>query len=184
MRNQMKETIADAFIALAQKKSIDKITVKDLVDYCDISRQSFYYHFQDILEVIEWHMQQTEKDISVRCREAGDLEAAVKIMVQAYVDHYTLFEKLRDSQKRNFVEQLVMDSLENHFRQAAREIAVDRPLDMKASEAETLIRFFAFGLAGLILSSYRRNKTPDVDELSDQILVVFKRFTPGLKNQH
>ena len=60
MKTQMKETIADAFIALARKKSIDKITVKDLVDYCDISRQSFYYHFQDILEVIEWNMQRIE----------------------------------------------------------------------------------------------------------------------------
>lgn len=182
MRNQMKETIADAFVALAQKKNIDKITVKDLVDYCDISRQSFYYHFQDILEVIEWRMQQTEKDISIRCREAGNFEDAVKIMVQSYADNYTLLEKLRDSQKRNFMEQLVMDSLENHFREATREIAFDKPLDMKASEAETLIRFFSFGLAGLILSSHR-NKTPDVDALSEQIIVVFKRLVPGLENQ-
>lgn len=48
-----KEVIADAFVSLAQRKNADKITVKDLVEACGISRQTFYYHFQDILEVIE-----------------------------------------------------------------------------------------------------------------------------------
>ena len=54
----MKAVIADAFVSLAQRKNVDKITVKDLVEACGISRQTFYYHFQDILEVIEWSMQQ------------------------------------------------------------------------------------------------------------------------------
>ena len=49
----MKNMIADAFLAMTARKSVDKITVKDLVEACDISRQTFYYHFQDILEVIE-----------------------------------------------------------------------------------------------------------------------------------
>ena len=45
----VKPLIADAFIKLSKEKNIDKITVKDIVDECGISRQSFYYHFQDIL---------------------------------------------------------------------------------------------------------------------------------------
>ena len=51
---QVKPMIAEAFIRLSKQKNIDKITVKDLVEACGISRQTFYYHFQDILEVIEW----------------------------------------------------------------------------------------------------------------------------------
>ena len=50
----VKPMIAEAFLKLSKEKNIDKITVKDIVDTCGISRQSFYYHFQDILEVIEW----------------------------------------------------------------------------------------------------------------------------------
>ena len=46
-----KSMIADAFIKLSGEKNIDKITVKDIVDECGISRQSFYYHFQDIYMV-------------------------------------------------------------------------------------------------------------------------------------
>ena len=49
-----KAMIADAFIQLAHQKRIEKITVKDIVEHCNISRQAFYYHFQDIFDVIEW----------------------------------------------------------------------------------------------------------------------------------
>lgn len=177
MKNQMKEIIADAFVALAQKKSIDKITVKDLVDYCDISRQSFYYHFQDILEVIEWHTQRVEEEISARVRAAASLEEAVRILVSSSIEHYDMLEKLRDSQKRNFVEQLVMDSMQERFREVARETANDRPLDMRASEVEALITFFSYGLAGLIMAHYK-TKSPNVDELTRQILAVFRYLVP------
>ena len=47
----MKIKIANALRTLSKQKSIDKITVKDLVELCGISRQTFYYHFQDILAV-------------------------------------------------------------------------------------------------------------------------------------
>ena len=53
-----KQVIFDAFMALSREKSVDKITVKDLVETCHISRQTFYYHFQDIVEVIEWAFEQ------------------------------------------------------------------------------------------------------------------------------
>ena len=58
MAVNMKSMIAETFMALSKTKDVDKITVMDLVKACHISRQTFYYHFQDILEVIEWSMQQ------------------------------------------------------------------------------------------------------------------------------
>ena len=30
------------------------ITVNDIANKCDINRQTFYYHFQDIRDLIEW----------------------------------------------------------------------------------------------------------------------------------
>ena len=49
----MKAMIAETFLTLAGQKNVDKITVKDLVEACGISRQTFYYHFQDIIDVVE-----------------------------------------------------------------------------------------------------------------------------------
>jgi AcrR family transcriptional regulator len=37
-----------------RKKEIRKITIQDIMDGTNMSRQSFYYHFRDIYDVIEW----------------------------------------------------------------------------------------------------------------------------------
>lgn len=39
---------------LLQEKSLDKITVVDIVKDSNINRQTFYYHFQDIYDLVEW----------------------------------------------------------------------------------------------------------------------------------
>lgn len=43
--------ISSAFAQMAQQKPIDKITVKNPAEQRGISRQTFYYYFQDIPEV-------------------------------------------------------------------------------------------------------------------------------------
>jgi len=54
----VKAAVADALLELIRRKDADKITVKDLVEVCGISRQTFYYHFKDIVDVVEWAAQQ------------------------------------------------------------------------------------------------------------------------------
>lgn len=48
-----KKAIIEAFMHLASKKPLEKITVRDIVDDCGINRNTFYYHFQDIFAVLE-----------------------------------------------------------------------------------------------------------------------------------
>ena len=48
----MKTVISNTFVSMVKQKGIDKITVKALIEACDISRQTIYYHLQDIMEVI------------------------------------------------------------------------------------------------------------------------------------
>ena len=44
-----KETIIDAFWQLLEEKPFNKITVQNIVERCHLNRNTFYYHFQDIL---------------------------------------------------------------------------------------------------------------------------------------
>lgn len=48
-----KRAIVDAFLQIVAKKPFDKITVRDIVDFCGINRNTFYYYFQDIFGVLE-----------------------------------------------------------------------------------------------------------------------------------
>ena len=49
-----KLAIAYAFKELLLEKPFDKITVNDITEKCEMNRQTFYYHFHDILELTEW----------------------------------------------------------------------------------------------------------------------------------
>ena len=53
MSSSTKQAIVEAFIKLASKKPLEKITVRNIVDTCGINRNTFYYHFQDIFAVLE-----------------------------------------------------------------------------------------------------------------------------------
>lgn len=43
----------DGFIELSKQMPIDKITVKKVTDYIGITRNTFYYHYQDIYALLE-----------------------------------------------------------------------------------------------------------------------------------
>lgn len=49
-----KKAIASALKDLLIEKPLSKITVNDIANQCDINRQTFYYHFEDIADLVEW----------------------------------------------------------------------------------------------------------------------------------
>lgn len=49
-----KEHLADALISELRTTPVDKITIQKLVDDCELTRQTFYNHFADIYELVEW----------------------------------------------------------------------------------------------------------------------------------
>lgn len=51
--NRTKDAIIEAFWQLLEEKAYNKITVKDIVNRCQINRNTFYYHFHDIPELLE-----------------------------------------------------------------------------------------------------------------------------------
>lgn len=54
MSQTTKNALAASLKKLLTHKTLDNITVKDIVDDCGVQRQTFYYHFQDIYALIEW----------------------------------------------------------------------------------------------------------------------------------
>ena len=49
-----KQLLADTLKQLMQKMPLDKISVQELVDACQLNRKTFYYHFQDKQALVCW----------------------------------------------------------------------------------------------------------------------------------
>ena len=57
MASSTKEALGNALKKMLSVKPIDKITVKDLVEECGVNRQTFYYHFQDIYDLLRFFLE-------------------------------------------------------------------------------------------------------------------------------
>lgn len=65
-----KKAIAYSFKSLLKEKPFNKITINDIANNCDINRQTFYYHFQDIQDLTEWIcIREVDKILNNRRRE-------------------------------------------------------------------------------------------------------------------
>ena len=49
-----KKIIAASFKELCRRRSFDKISITDITDACGLKRQTFYYHFRDKFELLDW----------------------------------------------------------------------------------------------------------------------------------
>ena len=54
MANKTKQALAESLKRLLTTKPLNKITITDITEECAISRMTFYYHFRDIYDLIEW----------------------------------------------------------------------------------------------------------------------------------
>lgn len=53
MSSFTKKAIKDSFFKLLLEKPIDRITIKDIANDCGISRNTFYYHYEDMPSLVE-----------------------------------------------------------------------------------------------------------------------------------
>lgn len=54
MAETTKKALAASLKKLLSEKPLDKITVIDITEDCEVNRQTFYYHFKDIYDLVEW----------------------------------------------------------------------------------------------------------------------------------
>ena len=54
MSGLTKKALAVSLKKLLSKKELSKITIANITDECGVNRQTFYYHFKDIYDLLEW----------------------------------------------------------------------------------------------------------------------------------
>ena len=53
-RNGIDEVLAESLKELSKSRPIEKITIKEITDKAGVIRPTFYNHFQDKYELLEW----------------------------------------------------------------------------------------------------------------------------------
>ena len=58
MANTTKRMLSMSLKKLLSKTTLDNITIQDITDDAEVSRKTFYYHFQDIYDLLDWTLQE------------------------------------------------------------------------------------------------------------------------------
>ena len=178
-RKTAKEILAESFIELAQTKSIDKITVKDITENCGYSSATFYRQFKDKYDLIAWSYTQDIRNIVDKMEYTEGSWKRVLTEVAKY------FDKHRDYLSNLLLHTTGYDSFVNNMAQIHYErmrflilkVAPQNKLDVMT---EMYIRAYCYGTVQLtcewILGKYKVS----LDELTQ----VYVNSLPVPLNQY
>ncbi len=110
MRSRItKNAIANAFMKLLSQRSFEKITVRDIVDECNLTRNTFYYYYQDTYDIVDYILTREISKI-ITAQESPDSEAGIDAAFEFIIQNPKPMYHLLKSPKR--------DELDYYFKKA------------------------------------------------------------------
>lgn len=149
MRNSTADAIKEAFMRLLNKKPFDKITVKEIVEECGINRNTFYYHYEDIYDllqsVLDDEVEKAMKTVNGFTNwENGFLKAA-----QFALENKQAIYHVYRSVERDVLEKYLYSVAELVMRSAITQQTVD--LEPNETDLELMVSFYKYALSGLVI---------------------------------
>lgn len=152
---QTKQQLAAALKTLMAQKPMDKITISELTAICKIRRQSFYYHFEDIFDLLRW-MFQNEAISLLRQQEGALLWKEGLLQLFRYLEDnravcLCALKSVGREHIRRFFEADIYAIIHRTIEQLGEDIGVRTTLDSFV-DVELLTHFYVVALAGIVES--------------------------------
>ena len=125
MANFTRNMIIQIFLKQLESKSLDKITIKDIIEEAGINRNTFYYHFKDIYDLIDKIFEEElEKNLS-EIEEESTFYDEYKKSAKLFLEHRKAIIHMEHSKSRdvvyNYVETITNDYVEKFVRRYAKD---------------------------------------------------------------
>lgn len=98
--NRTKRAIMEVFWQLLEEKPYSKITVQNIVERCQVNRNTFYYHFQDIPTLAEYSIQKWTESIIEKNYQLGSPANCIIPIMHGLMSHKTALLHLYHSANR------------------------------------------------------------------------------------
>lgn len=155
-----KRALAESLKSMLIKRTLDKITVKDIVDDCNLNRQTFYYHFHDTHDLLEWLYLDETKDIMDKL-----YEKKYNVLLDYILDNKSLI--------LNTYHSLGQDYAENKLKELIKPVIHGIVKNLSANSSEEDINFisdlYSYSLIGLVIDWLHT-------DLSEDFIPKFHKF--------
>ena len=148
MATSTKKALADALKKMMVIKPIDRITVNDLVETCGVSRQTFYYHFDDVYDLLEWVF---EEDANANLPSEvvyDNWKNDVTLWFKYLYENSTFALNVYNSNSRLYMLRYIKGRLRACIRSFSEIVAEGRSIDRQ--DFEFIVEFYSNIVVGLI----------------------------------
>ena len=180
-----KKAIEASLKNLLLKKPFDKITINDIAEDCGISRMTFYYHFKDIYDLVEWAC---EEDVKKILEDKDDYKTWTQGFLNLFEEVLknkpfilNVYRSVGREQVENYLYKIVYDLLLNVIEEKAQGMTV------RDDDKEFVADIYKYAFVGLMLDWVKNGMKEDPHKivkkveflLSGSLSVSLERFRTG-----
>lgn len=177
-----KHDLAEALCQLLETKTLEKITVKDIVARCGVNRQTFYYHFHDVYDLMRWIFDREAAALAQSIRSNGsDWRQELRTITDVLRSKRHLVMNAYRSVNRRDLERYLMQGYGPVIRRIVDHAAVG--LDVTQGDLEFVSRFYARGLLSGVFDWIESGMPESIgDDLRRCILLLDGSLPTALKS--
>lgn len=168
MAQTTKRALAASFKKLLAEKTMDKITIVDIVEDCEVNRQTFYYHFKDIYDLVEWiYTSETSKVLGDK-KTYDTWQQGFTQIFKYVLDNKPFVVNTYHSISREHLEKYLYNETYNLLLGVIEEKAVG--MSVREDDKAFIADFYKFAFVGLMLEwigkGMRENPASIIERLS------------------
>ena len=169
--NRTKRAIMDVFWQLLEEKPYSKITVQSIVERCQVNRNTFYYHFQDIPTLAEYSIQEWMESVINKNCQLGSPANCILPVTQELIKRKVAFIHLYNSANREslmrYLNEISQNIVQFYIDNATKGVAVP------TEDRLTLIWGYKCALVGVIIDWLDNGASYDLSASCEKILNLF-----------
>ena len=167
MSQVTKRALEASLKSLLLQKPLSKITVTDITEDCGINRMTFYYHFKDIYDLVEWCCQEDASRALAGKKTYETWQQGLLQIFEAVRENkpfiLNVYRSVSREQVENYLYKLTYDLLEGVVEEQAAGMSV-RPED-KAFIANV----YKYAFVGLMLDWIKHDMKGEPKEIIDRL---------------
>lgn len=163
MNNLTENALKDSLKKLMRKKSLNKITISDIVNDCGVSRRTFYYHFQDVYELLEWIYITEAKDVISENRTYETWHKGFREILNYLLENKEFVFNTYNSIGREYLETRLYNEVYKLIYSVVDEISINMNVD--EDDKKYVANFYKFAFVGLLLDWIKHNMVEDIDNI-------------------
>lgn len=170
MVNSTKTALGNSLKKLLENKTLDKITITDITDDCGVSRMTFYYHFKDIYDLIEWVcVEDAEKALKSQNTSKTWQEGMYNIF-QLLIDNKAFAINVYHSVSRDHLEKYIYRLTEAIFMEVIDQ--TERASNLDLSDKKFIADFYKYAFVGIMLNWIDGNMKQDPEEIIHKLELI------------